>query len=418
MTFEFLGLAPPLLRAAASSNFHVPTEVQKAAIPAVLDGRDVRASAQTGSGKTAAYVLPLLQRLMHTTPQRPRPTYILVLVPTRELAAQVTHEVLKFEKFLPEPLRCVAAFGGVSINPQMMDLRGGAQIVVATPGRLLDLVEHHALRLNQVGTLVLDEADRMLDLGFADELKRVLDLLPKRRQNLLFSATFPEEVESLAVRLLNDPVSIKVETAPEEKPDINQRAIEVDHVKRGPLLRHLIQTEKWSRVLVFVASQREAEHVAQKLISEGIRATAFHGEMSQGARTRVISDLKQSLIQVVVATDLAARGLDIPSLPVVVNYDLPRSTDDYVHRIGRTGRAGEKGMAVSFVTAASHAHFALIEKRHQLIIPREQVPGFEPVELAPPPSPANGGIKGRRPSKKDKLRAAAAQARLEQGSQT
>jgi len=408
MPFASLGLSQSLVRAVVASNYHAPTEVQKVAIPAVLDGRDVRASAATGAGKTAAYVLPLLQRLMKTPPAKPRPTYVLILVPTRELAAQVGREIEKFEKFLPQPVQSVVAFGGVSINPQMMDLRGGAEVVVATPGRLLDLVEHNALHLNQVGTLVLDEADRMLDLGFAQEVDRILALLPRRRQNLLFSATFPEEVEKLAQVLLHDPVRIAVEHEAAEVPDIVQRAIEVDDAQRGPLLRHLIKTEKWPRALVFVASQHSAEHVAGKLINAGIRATAFHGDMSQGARTRALEDIKDLHITVLVATDLAARGLDIVELPVVVNYDLPRSTDDYLHRIGRTGRAGEKGMAVSFVTAGSHAHFRLIEKRNDLQVPREQVPGFEPTELEPPPQPAGGGIKGKRLSKKDKLRAEAA----------
>lgn len=408
MPFASLGLSQSLVRAAIASNYHAPTEVQKVAIPAVLDGKDVRASAATGAGKTAAYVLPLLQRLMKTVPTKPRPTYVLILVPTRELAAQVGREIEKFEKFLPQPVKSVVAFGGVSINPQMMDLRGGAEVVVATPGRLLDLLQHNALHLNQVGTLVLDEADRMLDLGFAQEVDRILTLLPQRRQNLLFSATFPEEVETLAQGLLHDPVRIAVEHEAAEKPDIVQRAIEVDEAQRGPLLRHLMKTEKWPRALVFVASQHTAEHVANKLINAGIRATAFHGEMSQGARTRALEDIKDLHITVLVATDLAARGLDIVQLPVVVNYDLPRATDDYVHRIGRTGRAGEKGMAVSFVTAGTHAHFRLIEKRHDLHVPREQIPGFEPTELEPPPQPAGGGIKGKRFSKKDKLRAEAA----------
>ncbi len=408
MPFASLGLSQSLVRAAVASNYHVPTEVQKVAIPAVLDGKDVRASAATGAGKTAAYVLPLLQRLMKTVPTKPRPTYVLILVPTRELAAQVGREIEKFEKFLPQPVKSVVAFGGVSINPQMMDLRGGAEVVVATPGRLLDLLQHNALHLNQVGTLVLDEADRMLDLGFAQEVDRILTLLPRRRQNLLFSATFPEEVETLAQGLLHDPVRIAVEHEAAEKPDIVQRAIEVDEAQRGPLLRHLMKTEKWPRALVFVASQHTAEHVANKLITAGIRATAFHGDMSQGARTRALADIKDLHITVLVATDLAARGLDIVQLPVVVNYDLPRATDDYVHRIGRTGRAGEKGMAVSFITAGTHAHFRLIEKRHDLQVPREQIPGFEPTELEPPPQPAGGGIKGKRFSKKDKLRAEAA----------
>ncbi len=310
---------------------------------------------------------------------------------------------------LPERIKVVSAFGGVSINPQMMALRGGADFVIATPGRLLDLVDHNAVHLSHVSALVLDEADRLLDLGFADELKRVLALLPKRRQNLLFSATFPDAVQALAKELLHEPTVIEIESAPTEMPVIEQRAIEVDTDKRTPLLRHLIKTEGWQRVLVFVAKQYSAEHVADKLRRSGISAVAFHGELSQGARSQALADFKESHIQVLVATDLAGRGLDIVQMPVVVNYDLPRSAVDYTHRIGRTGRAGEAGLAVSFITAESHAHFCLIEKRNHLSISREQIAGFEPQDEAPPPSSA-GGIKGRRKSKKDKLREAAARA--------
>ncbi len=406
MPFSSFGLSAPLLRAV--SHYDAPTPVQTAAIPVVLAGGDVLATAQTGSGKTAAFVLPLLQRWLAAGRETPRRVHSLILVPTRELANQVTESVLRYSLHLPERIKVVSVIGGVSINTQMMSLRGGADIVVATPGRLLDLVEHNALHLSHVAVLVLDEADRMLDLGFADELARVLDLLPKRRQNLLFSATFPAAVQSLAHDLLHEPTLIEVETAPTEIPDIEQRAIEVDAGKRTPLLRHLIKTLSWQRVLVFVASQYTAEHVADKLRKNGIGAVAFHGELSQGARSQALADFKNSKIHVLVATDLAARGLDIVQLPVVLNYDLPRSAVDYVHRIGRTGRAGETGLAVSFVTAESHAHFCLIEKRHQLTIAREQIPGFEPFEIAPPPSPSTGGIKGRGKSKKDKLREAAA----------
>lgn len=406
MPFSSLGLSAPLARAV--SHHAAPTPVQTAAIPAVLAGGDVLASAQTGSGKTAAFVLPLLQRWLAAERGTPRRVHTLILVPTRELAAQVTDVVLRSSSHLPERIKVVSAFGGVSINPQMMALRGGADFIIATPGRLLDLVDHNALHLSHVASLVLDEADRLLDLGFADELARVLALLPKKRQNLLFSATFPEAVQSLANDLLREPTLIEIETAPTHALDIEQRAIEVDASKRTPLLRHLIKTEGWKRVLVFVAKQYTAEHVAEKLRQSGISAVAFHGELSQGARSQTLMDFKNSLTRVLVATDLAARGLDIVQLPVVLNYDLPRSAVDYTHRIGRTGRAGETGLAVSFVTAESHEHFCLIEKRNRLTISREQIPGFEPTELAPPPSSSTGGIKGRRKSKKDKLREAAA----------
>ena len=399
MPFSSLGLSAPLV--SAVSQYLSPTPVQAAAIPAVLKGGDVLATAQTGSGKTMAFVLPLLQRWLATRLEKPRRVHTLILVPTRELAAQVTETVLRCSVHLPERIKVVSAFGGVSINPQMMALRGGADFVIATPGRLLDLVDQNALHLPHVASLVLD-------LGFADELARVLALLPKKRQNLLFSATFPEPVQALARGLLHEPVLVEIVSEPADMPVIEQRAIEVDTAQRTPLLRHLIKTEGWKRVLVFVAKQYTAEHVADKLRRGGISAVAFHGELSQGARSEALADFKDSHIHVLVATDLAGRGLDIAQLPLVLNYDLPRSAVDYTHRIGRTGRAGESGLAVSFVTAESHAHFCLIEKRNHLAITREQIQGFEPIDLVPPPSPSTGGIKGRRKSKKDKLREAAA----------
>jgi len=406
MSFSVLGLSDPLIRAA--SQYDAPTPVQSAAIPVVLAGGDLLATAKTGSGKTAAFVLPLLQRWLASPRTTPKRVHTLILVPTRELAAQVREVVQQCSHHLPERLKVVSAIGGASINPQMMALRGGADFIVATPGRLLDLVDQNALQLSDVSSLVLDEADRMLDLGFADELARILTLLPRRRQNLLFSATFPNAVESIAGDLLHEPTRIEVDTDPIDAPDIVQRAIRVDTAQRTPLLRHLITTNGWKRVLVFVASQYTAAHVANKLHRKGIKAVSFHGDLSQSARSEVLRDFKNASIQVLVATDLAARGLDIVQLPVVLNYDLPRSPTDYTHRIGRTGRAGETGLAVSFITAESLAHFGLIEKRNHLAIPREEITGFEPTEFAPPPSSGTGGIKGRRKSKKDKLREAAA----------
>ena len=282
-------------------------------------------------------------------------------------------------------------------------------MIVATPGRLLDLIDHNAMSLSAVSILVLDEADQLFSLGFTVELNRILALLPPRRQNLLFSATFPAAVQSLAGSLLHEPVRIDVPPEPTTKPDILQRAIEVDPPRRTQLLRHLIETSGWSRVMVFVATKYATEHVAEKLRKAGIAATALHGELSQGARTQALADFKASRVKVLLATDLAARGLDIVELPVVVNFDLPRSAVDYTHRIGRTGRAGESGIAINFISAATHAHFALIEKRHQLTLPREQIEGFEPVETeVDVPDVTGGGIKGKRPNKKDKLRAAAA----------
>ena len=408
MLFSELGLCPELLQAVAEAKYAIPTPVQVAAIPAILRAQDVQACAQTGSGKTAAFALPMLQRLLNRAPATERRAREppagardrsaaegiprsangatrgdrwvsgLVLVPTRELAIQVGEAFRSLGRYLPQPLKVLTVFGGVSINPQMMALRGGADIVVATPGRLLDLADHNAVRLSGVSTLVLDEADRLLDEGFADELTRVLALLPDRRQNLLFSATFPPAVRSLAELLLRNPVRIDVATVVGTLPDIQQRSIAVDPERRTQLLRHLIQQHGWERTLVFVATKYATEHIALKLQRLGFAARALHGDLSQGARTKALADFKAGRVRVLIATDVAARGIDVVDLAAVVNFDLPRSTADYVHRIGRTGRAGASGVAVSFVPAAMEAHFRLIEKRNRFRLEREKVRGFEP----------------------------------------
>jgi superfamily II DNA/RNA helicase len=394
-----------------------PTPVQAAALPHILSRRDLLGLAPTGSGKTAAYLLPLLQRLLidvalQDERVRRRALRVLVLAPTRELALQIFDVA---QQLAPE-LRCIVAVGGVSINPQLMALRGGAHLIVATPGRLLDLVDHNAVHLDDLHCLVLDEADRLLDLGFADELNELLDLLPRRRQTLLLSATLPAEVRHLAAQLLLDPVQIDLRGAADAAaPSIVQRAIEVDSTRRTSLLRYLVREEGWERVLVFVASQYASEHVADKLRQAGLPAAALHGDLSQGRRAQVLADFHARKLAVLVATDLAARGIDVPQLAVVVNHDLPRSTVDYTHRIGRTGRAAHHGQAISFVCAdlpGNEAHFRLIEKRQGQTVPREQVQGFEPrAPAAAPLSDPNGGVKStRRKSKKDKLREAAAYA--------
>ncbi len=422
MPFESPGLSEPLLRAVAEHGYQDPTAVQTAVIPEVLQGRDVWAQASTGSGKTAAFVLPVLELIARRELAVPRRVQALILVPTRELAKQTADTIAAFRKYLRQRPKVVVVLGGVSINPQMMELRGGADIVVATPGRLLDLVAKNALSLAAVSHLVLDEADRLLEVGFADELARIVALLPKRRQTLLFSATFPPAVTQLAEQLLREPARIDVSEAPADVPAILQRAIEVDTPKRTQLLRHLLEQHGWERVLVFVATTHATEHVAAKLQAAGVNAIALHGKLSQGARTRALDLFRASSVHVLVATDLAARGLDITGLPAVVNYDLPRSPKDYVHRIGRTGRAGESGVAISFITADLGAHFALIERTHQHYVVRERIAGFEPRETpapvsdlttGPPPraAPGTGGIKSLRKSKKDKLREAAARGR-------
>ena len=424
MIFESLGLSAPFQRAAQQRGYLGPTPIQAAAIPPVLEGRDVQGTARTGSGKTQAFGWPVLQRLADAgVPAEgvKRPVRALILAPTRELAAQIGESLREDALHLPVALKIAITFGGVSINPQMMRLRGGADIVVATPGRLLDLIDQNALAIQDVQTLVLDEADRLLDMGFADELKRILSLLPPKRQTLLFSATFPRAVLTLAAAMLHDPFTIDVPDVASDSAaalavqgaHVVQRAITVDTPARSQLLLKLIRDHGWKRVLVFVATQHATEHVASKLYVGGLKAEAFHGDLSQGRRTQLLDDFKASRLQVLVATDLAARGIDIVQLPVVVNFDLPRSADDHVHRIGRTGRAGEAGLAVSFVTPATEAHFRLIENRQEQRVPREIIAGFEPKEVAPPKGAAEtpnnkGGVKGKRPSKKDKLRAAEA----------
>ena len=430
-SFSSLGLVGPLAAAAADAGWQQPTAVQAAVLPLALQGRDGVAVAPTGSGKTGAFLLPLLQRLLaepQLQTERPRLLRALVLAPTRELAAQIHAQAQQLAATAVPGLKSVLAVGGLSINPQMLALRGGAHLLVATPGRLLDLIEHRALRLDDVQGLVLDEADRLLDLGFADELGRLLAMLPAQRQTWLFSATLPEPVQALARQCLRDPQWLQLAApvldagdaaqadpspAPAiTQPAITQRAIVVDSARRTPLLRHLIGSQAWPRVLVFVATQYASEHVADKLLRAGLKAAALHGQLSSGRRTQALADLQAGRLQVLVATDLAARGLHIDALAAVVNHDLPRSAVDYTHRIGRTGRAGARGVAVSFVLAdapGSELHFRLIEKRQQQRVPREQLAGFEPALVLPPMAadPA-GGVKGRRKSKKDKLREAAA----------
>lgn len=409
--FAALGLSPALVRAVAERGYEQPTPVQAATLPLALQGKDVIACSHTGSGKTAAFGLALLQRLDRPTRPAWRSTTALVLVPTRELALQVGETLHALSRALAVPPKVAVVFGGVSINPQMLGLRGGADVVVATPGRLLDLVGRHAVELAHVSLLVLDEADRLLDEGFADELARIAGLLPQRRQSLFFSATFAPAVQALAASLLREPVRVDAPALPgAHAPAIEQQAVEVDPARRTPLLRHLIETRGWERALVFVATRYASEHVADKLRRAGLAAAAFHGDLSQGARQRVLAEFHRGALRVLLATDMAARGLHIAGLPVVVNYDLPRSATDHTHRIGRTARAGATGLAVSFVSAGTEQHFRLIEKRQGQRVQRERIAGFEPRETAPPRSPAEGGIKGRRKSKKDKLREAAAAA--------
>jgi len=420
MSFTSLGLAPSLAHAAQAHGLIAPTAIQTQAIPAILDGRDLLGCAPTGSGKTAAYVLPLMQAWMlsDAAGQAGRhETQALILVPTRELATQVAELVYFVGEALGRRPKVAVLTGGVSINPQLLALRGGVDLVIATPGRLLDVVAHSKLRLVTISTLVLDEADRLMDLGFAEELQSVLALVPPReqRQTLLLSATFAPAVQALVPTLLRA-THEKVEIASTHLQDatIMQEAYYLDAAKRTAWLRELVTQYAGQRMLVFVASRYSAEHVANKLYDKGISATAFHGELSQGARQQVLQEFRSSQWQVLVTTDLAARGIHVEALPLVINYDLPRSPTDYTHRIGRTGRAGISGLAISLVTPASLAHWKLIAKRNGLDVALQSLDQYPVTEAVPAHAPSedtgNGGIKGKRMSKKDKLRAAAAQA--------
>ena len=361
-SFSNLGLSPPLLAAVTKAGYALPYPIQAAAIPAILAGKDVLGIAQTGSGKTAGFVLPILQQLQEKRAAANRQIRALVLVPTRELAVQVGGVFTLFSQDLPRPVRSLAVFGGVSINPQMMQLQG-VEILVATPGRLLDLLAHNALKLSALETLVLDEADKMLNLGFQEEMNRIFALLPARRQNLLFSATLGKDVHTITEMLLHDPVKIEVAAAAESLDLIKQTGYRVTDERKGPLLRYLIKEHNWRQVLVFTSSIHKADSVAHKLKINGVVALALHGEKSQGARTEALRYLKSGEINVLVATDLASRGLDIPALPVVVNYELPRSPKDFIHRIGRTGRAGATGEAISFIGPEDEEHFRVIQKK-------------------------------------------------------
>ncbi|NVK31704.1 MAG: DEAD/DEAH box helicase [Gammaproteobacteria bacterium] len=408
MPFSDLELSQPLLERLHSLSFVEPTPIQSAVIDAAIGGRDVLATAQTGSGKTAAFVLPILERWR----ANPKAARALILAPTRELVQQIK---AVFDEFIDAAPGCkmVAIYGGVSINPQLMALRGGADIIVATPGRLLDVMQHNGVDLWHTRCLVLDEADKLLNASFAAELDEILENVAESCQTLMLSATFGPKLHALAKRLLRDPLRIDI---PTQALDIQQRAIEVDQRQKAALLEHLIKAASGDRFLVFCASKDRADQLSDTLEKDGIRAAALYGGLSQDRRDWVLRQLKRGKLQVLVASDLASRGVDIPQLPVVVNYDLPRSTQDFTHRIGRTGRAGETGLAISFIDADSHAHFSLIEKRHQFNVKRERIEGFIPQDKPTERllvADDNGGIKGKRPSKKDKLRAAKAQQKTE-----
>ncbi|RZI83218.1 MAG: DEAD/DEAH box helicase [Rubrivivax sp.] len=378
MSFQILGLAEPLLKAIAEAGYTVPTPIQAQAIPAVLSGGDLLAGAQTGTGKTAGFTLPLLHKLAANPPAQGAKRHIraLILTPTRELAAQVEESVRVYGKYLP--LRSMVMFGGVGMKPQIDALRRGVDILVATPGRLLDHHQQGTLDLGHVEIFVLDEADRMLDMGFIHDIRRVLAIVPPKKQSLLFSATFSDEIKALADRLLNAPQMIEVARRNTTAETISQKIHPVDRDQKKELLTHLIKSQNWHQVLVFTRMKHGANRLVEYLEKQDITAMAIHGNKSQSARTRALAEFKSGDLQVLVATDIAARGIDIDQLPHVINYELPNVAEDYVHRIGRTGRAGAEGEAISLVCVDEEGFLADIEKLIKRPIPREVIQGFEP----------------------------------------
>lgn len=405
MSFDTLGLADFMEQSVAELQYDNPTDIQKLAIPEVLAGKDIVAEAQTGTGKTAAFGLPIMQQINELPAKKKKISILsLTVVPTRELAIQVATAFKAFAKHSPKKIKMISLIGGESIEDQIRGLRMGIDVVVATPGRLLEIMRRGEIRLVELNSLVLDEADKMLDLGFNDELMALLEKLPKQRQNLLFSATFPEKVLKLSEVFLSDPVRLKVEEENLTVDSIEQRVIEVDTDKRRPLLQHFLSTEEWNQVMVFVASKKAARNLAQKLSRDGFPATSLHGDLDQSERFEALKDFKNKKYKVLVATDIAARGIDVEKLSCVVNYDLPRSPLDYVHRIGRTGRAGENGLAISFIDGEATAHFKVIEKKVSIKLEREQIEGFEFTGEIPQRKKGAAPVKGKRKSKKDKLR--------------
>ena len=381
MSFSSLGLSEPILRTLEDLDYFVPTPIQIKAIPAILSGRDVMAAAQTGTGKTAGFALPLLQRLAEGPKVRSNHIRALVLTPTRELAVQVSESVATYSKYLQ--LKSGVVYGGVKINPQMMKLRGGLDLLVATPGRLLDLFSQNAVKFGQVEALVLDEADRMLDLGFSADISKILAMLPKQRQNLLFSASFSEDIRNLTKSLLKSPLQIDVSPRNSAAKSVLQSVYEVDKGKKSALLSHLVRNKGWEQVLVFTRTKNGADNLVKKLQCDDLSAAAIHGDKSQNERSRALDAFKQNQTRVLVATDVAARGLDISELPHVVNFDLPKVVENYVHRIGRTGRAGLQGEAISLVSADEVKLLAAIEAVIKQTLTRETETGFVPTHSVP-----------------------------------
>ena len=385
--FSSYTLSTGIYKAIQEAGFKHPTDVQREVIPAILRGEDVLARAETGSGKTAAYVLPLLEKINRARSKglkkrRGNQVDIIVLVPTRELAIQVREEFERFSSHLSDRVKCLSVYGGVKINPQMIALRGGAEVLVSTPGRLLDLARQNALLLNVCKTLVVDEVDRLMKGDFKEEIEAIFKQLPKKRQNLMFTATFPDSIRPLVRQIMNQPHIVNVDDIDDDVM-IHQRVFTVNHDKKNDLTAHLLKENDWKQVLIFCSAKRTCDNVVRKLEKRDIKAVAMHGNMQQNARARALKEFKEGKTRILIATDVAARGIDIEQLPCVINYELPRSPNDYTHRIGRTGRAGEAGTAISLISHKDYGHFKVIEKRNGICLEREQIKGLEADKEAP-----------------------------------
>ena len=404
MNFEALHLSTELLKALQKNKYQKATPIQEKAIPLILNGADIMARAQTGSGKTASFVLPLLDMWQKQEFRKKAKITLLILAPTRELTIQISNTITNLsENFISKP-KVATVVGGESIGDQLLKIQKGVDIVVSTTGRLLDIIKKKQINLSSVEHFILDEADKMLDLGFAEELDLILEQLPKKRQNLLFSATYPQKMLDIAFKITQNPITIEIENEEPTVLNIVQRAITVNKEKRNALLQHLLKIYKWKKVLVFVSSKRSSDNIANKFRKNGYLADSFHGDLIQEDRNFTLDEFKQNKIRILFATDIASRGLHVDDIECVINFDLPRSSADYIHRIGRTARAGKKGTAISFIGLEDMEHFQLIEKKTQVFLEKEEIEGFQLEGNFIPKVKGTVPIKGKRKSKKDKLR--------------
>ncbi|MDY0232840.1 MAG: DEAD/DEAH box helicase [Sulfurimonas sp.] len=403
MSFSTLGLSKPIQLALQKSNYEKPTPIQEKVIPLVLQGHDIMAMAQTGSGKSASFVLPTLELWSKNRGEGKAKIKVLVLTPTRELTQQVAEAFKTFGAYLTQKPKVVSIIGGESIGDQLYEIQQGCDILVATSGRFLDVLSKKQMNLSHIEFFILDEADKMLNLGFTEELELVLESIPKKRQNLLFSATYPQKMQDIASKITQNPVEVSIEET-QTVEAINQRVIEVNRENRGPLLRKLLKENKWELVLVFMANKRATDNIAEKFRKYGFEAASFNGDLEQESRSETLLAFKEKKVNILFATDIASRGLDIHDIDCVINYDLPRSPADYIHRIGRTARAGKSGVAISFIDYEDMEHFKLIEKRSEIELKRESVEEFALVGEAPKKTKGPAPVKGKGKSKKDKLR--------------